>query len=256
MRNEYRRVIMDEKKDTLLEKKSSRRTFLKNSGLAVGGLVLGGSLGSLFTKKSEAPGKVATDTTNGDHVDYTEGLQFFRRKTDFNAISAAMEMIYPEDSLGPGAIALGAPYFLDKQLAGSWGKNLEDYRKAPFQPGETPLNNGNIFIEGARMLNSLAKSEHDVEGFSSLDEEQQIAILQKIEAGEVEMKLVASPQFFALLRSATLQGCFSDPLYGGNKNMAGWEMKEFPGAQMSYLAYAQEEEFLKIPPISVGGHSH
>ncbi|AWE08209.1 dehydrogenase [Lysinibacillus sp. 2017] len=247
---------MDENKETMLEKKSSRRSFLKNSGLAVGGLVLGGSLGSLFTKKGDTPAAVVTPSTGGGHVDYTEALQFFRRKSDFNAISAAMDVIYPEDSLGPGAVSLGAPYFLDKQLAGPWGTNSDDYRKAPFQPGEIPLNNGQIFIEGARKLNEVAKKEHDVEGFSSLDEEQKIAILTKFEAGEVELILVPAPAFFALLRSATLQGCFSDPLYGGNKNMAGWEMKEFPGAQMSYIQYAETEEFVKIAPISVGGHSH
>lgn len=247
---------MSEKKESTLEKKSSRRDFLKNSGVAVGGLVLGGSLGSLFTKRSEAPAPAVTTSTHSEHVDFTEALQFFRRKSDFNAIAAAMETIYPEDSNGPGAIALGAPYFLDKQLAGPWGTNADDYRKAPFQPGETPLNNGEIFIEGARKLNAIAKSDYAADSFSSLEEEQKISVLQKFEAGEVEMNLVASPVFFNLLRAATLQGCFCDPLYGGNKNMAGWKMKEFPGAQMSYLAYAEKEEFIKIDPVSVGGHSH
>lgn len=246
---------MSENKENLLEKKSSRRSFLKNSGAAVGGLVLGGSIGSLFTKRSvvEVP---ATATVNGGHhTDFTEALQFFRRKKDFDAISAAMDVIYPEDENGPGAVTLGAPYFLDKQLAGPWGINADDYRKAPFQPGEVALNNGEIFIAGARALNDVAKEVHAA-NFNTLNEEQRIAILQKFEAGEVKMNLVPSQMFFTLLRMATLQGCFCDPLYGGNKNMAGWRMKEFPGAQMSYLAYAEEEEFIKMEPISVGGHKH
>lgn len=239
------------------EKKSSRRTFLKNSGLAVGGLIVGGSLGSLFTKRNEVevPVEGGTDTPTG-HVDYTESLQFFRRKTDFNAISAAMEAIYPEDSNGPGAIKLGAPYFLDKQLAGPWGTNSDDYRKAPFQPGEVALTNADIFLEGARMLNQVAADNYEAADFSALSEEQQIEVLQKFEAGEVEMKYVSSGLFFTLLRTATLQGCFCDPMYGGNKNMEGWKMKEFPGAQMSYLQHVGKEEFIKIPPVSVGGHSH
>lgn len=245
---------MDEEKETMLDKKSSRRSFLKNSGIAVGGLVIGGSLTSLFTKNGESPG--STVTTNGGQPDFTEALQFFRRKSDFDAIANAMEVIYPEDSNGPGAIALNAPYYLDKQLEGQWGTNTHEYRKAPFQAGDTPLNNREIFIEGARKLNALAKSEYEANSFAGLEEEQKIAILQKLEAGEVEMNLVTSSQFFILLRSATLQGCFCDPLYGGNKNMAGWDMKEFPGAQMSYLAYTQEDEFIKIKPISLGGHSH
>lgn len=246
---------MSDNKENLLEKKSSRRSFLKNSGLTVGGLVLGGSIGSLFTKRNEVEAPATITTDSGHHVDFTEALQFFRRKTDFEAISAAMDVIYPEDENGPGAVTLGAPYFLDKQLAGPWGMNADDYRKAPFQPGEVALNNGEIFITGARALNDVAKSEHGA-NFNTLNEEQRIAILQKFEAGEVKMNLVPSQMFFTLLRATTLQGCFCDPLYGGNKNMAGWRMKEFPGAQMSYLAYAEEEEFLKIEPISVGGHKH
>lgn len=246
---------MDEKKETMLEKKSSRRAFMKNSGLTVGGLVLGGSLGTLFTKKGTTT-EVVKNTVTSEHVDYSQALQFFRRHADFNAISAAMEVIYPEDSNGPGAISLGANYFLDKQLAGAWGTNSDDYRKAPFQPGETPLNNGQIFIEGARKLNAVAIDEYKTEGFDSLEEEKKIEVLQKFEAGEIEMNLVSSAQFFQLLRSATLQGCFCDPLYGGNKNMAGWKMKEFPGAQMSYLNYVEEEEFKSIEPIALGGHSH
>lgn len=246
---------MDEKKETILDKKSSRRSFLKTSGIAVGGLVLGGSLGSLFTKKGEAPGNIVA-TPTGDQANYTEALQFFRRKSDFDTIAAAMEVIYPEDSNGPGAIALDAPFFLDKQLAGQWGINTHEYRKTPFQAKETPLTNREIFSEGVRKLNELAKSEYEIDTFVGLAEEQKIAILQKLEAGEVEMDLVASPVFFNLLLNTTIQGCFCDPLYGGNKNMAGWKMKEFPGAQMSYIAYTQEKDFIKIEPVSLSAHFH
>ena len=34
-----------ENKNSVLDKRSSRRSFLKNSGLTVGGVVLGGALG-------------------------------------------------------------------------------------------------------------------------------------------------------------------------------------------------------------------
>ena len=167
-----------------------------------------------------------------------------------------METIYPEDEHGPGAKALGAAYFLDKQLVTVWGINADDYRKAPFQPGEVALNNSEIFLYGARALNTQAKADFDANGFTLLDEEQKTSILKKFEAGEVEVMGVPSQQFFTMLRTATLQGCFCDPMYGGNRNMAGWEMKQFPGAQMGYLQHVEAEEFIVIPPISVGGHSH
>ena len=43
-----------EKKSPFLDKRSSRRTFIKNSGLTVGGLVLGGAIGNLVGGKTES----------------------------------------------------------------------------------------------------------------------------------------------------------------------------------------------------------
>ena len=36
--------------------------------------------------------------------------------------------------------------------------------------------------------------------------------------------------------------------------MEGWKMKEFPGAQMSYVACCRKKEFVVIEPISLSGH--
>jgi len=40
--------------------------------------------------------------------------------------------------------------------------------------------------------------------------------------------------FFNLLRSHTMAGFFADPVHGGNRDMVGWKLIGFPGAQMSY----------------------
>jgi len=245
-----------DKNSPILDKLSTRRTFIKNSGLTVGGLVLGGAIGSLITGKSEQTTQTEKNGSTQTAVDYSDTRQFFVRQKDFDALSTATELIYPMDDHGPGAIALGAPYFIDKQLASPWGINTDDYRKGPFQPGEVPLDKAETILQGVRKLNEVSEKEHDGSLFKDLTEEQQLAILTSFEAGEVKMDLVNSAAFFALLRTLTLQGCFSDPLYGGNKNMAGWKMKEFPGAQMSYTSYLDEEEFVLIEPISLGGHKH
>jgi gluconate 2-dehydrogenase gamma chain len=36
--------------------------------------------------------------------------------------------------------------------------------------------------------------------------------------------------FFSMLYQNVMEGMFSDPIYGGNKNKAGWKMVGFPGA--------------------------
>ena len=216
--------------------------------------MLGGALGSLLVKDTPAP---SANKESAQHfVDFSETRQFFVRQKDFDALSAATELIYPEDEHGPGAIQLGAPYFIDKQLVSPWANNADDYMKGPFKKGEVPLVKHEIMLQGVRKLNEVAEKEHDGTLFKDLDEEDQIAILASFEKGEVEMELINSAVFFNLLRTLTLQGCFADPLYGGNKNMEGWKMKEFPGAQMSYTAYLDKDEFVKIEPISLGKHKH
>lgn len=245
-----------EKNNPILDKRTSRRSFIKNSGLTVGGLVVGGAIGSLLGGKSETTTPTVAHDSNHVAIDYSETRQFFARQKDFDAMAAATEMIYPEDKNGPGAIALGVPYFIDKQLASPWGSNADDYRKGPFTAGDTPLNKADIVLQGSRKLNEVSEKEYDGTLFKDLTDEQKITILTSFQAGEVEMELVNSAVFFNLLRTLTLQGCFADPLYGGNKNMAGWKMKEFPGAQMSYTAYLDKEEFVLIEPVSLGGHKH
>jgi len=59
----------------------------------------------------------------------------------------------------------------------------------------------------------------------------------------------------------SIEGFFSDPVYGGNKNMAAWRMIGFPGAYSDYFE-AIDRQGLKFdrPPMSLGedagGHIH
>ncbi len=34
-----------------------------------------------------------------------------------------------------------------------------------------------------------------------------------------------------------IAGFFADPVYGGNRDMVGWKLIGFPGAQMSYAGW-------------------
>src|SRR5690625_231247 len=83
---------------------------------------------------------------------------YFRRRKDFDILSAAAERIYPEDENGPGAIALGAPYFIDHQLAGGFGNNEREYTMGPFNAGtdyqgyQSPLKRHEVFMAGIRAM--------------------------------------------------------------------------------------------------------
>lgn len=257
---------MADKKDQEVTKKSgenkaqnvSRRRFVKGTGLVLGGLAGGSLLGGLVTNKFVTEPGTSTKNDGNTTKEYTEARMFFTRLEDFKTLEQAVERIYPEDENGPGAMELGAAYFIDKQLAGEWGVNSKEYMKGPFVKGkdneyhgyQSRLTRGDIFKVGLRKLNEVSQS-HFGENFYEIDEERQIEILTTFENGEVDMVGVQSDTFFNLLRRMTLEGVYSDPLYGGNKNMMGWKMKEFPGPKPAYIDVIEEEEFVKMDPISL-----
>jgi len=59
--------------------------------------------------------------------------------------------------------------------------------------------------------------------------------------------------FFAALYQNVMEGMFSDPIYGGNRNKAGWKMIGFPG--VIAVHYQNVEKFrdkqYKVDPVSI-----
>jgi gluconate 2-dehydrogenase gamma chain len=83
--------------------------------------------------------------------------------------------------------------------------------------------------------------------------------LRTLESGGKGLGGVPSEVFFGHLLEATLEGFFSDPVYGGNRNMVGWRMIGFPGAYASFYDLV-DQHGIKITrgPVSLADdvHSH
>lgn len=240
----------------------SRRDFLKTTGIATGALVGGGLIGGLVGYNVKTDNKTGTEEhLAAEGQGSPKGLMFLTNKNEFNILSQATERIFPEDDLGPGAIGLGVAYFIDNQLAGNYGSNAKEYMQGPFFPGaetqgyQSALTRGEIFRQGIAKLNEEAQTRYD-KGFAELDGEQMDTILTAFQKNEVEMKGVTSEFFFKLLRQATLEGAYADPIYNGNVNMDGWRMKGFPGHQMAYINIIEDEKFQVIEPKSISSMQH
>lgn len=270
--------MADKPTDTNVKSGMSRRTFIKNSGLVAGGIVGGGLFGGLLTNQLQKKPEVLPTNTSGG---LQEARVFINRAQDFDILSAATERIFPESDLGPGAIGLAVPYFIDKQLAGEWGSNAKEYMKGPFitniqaagnhnnerdqdsqgpnadtqVPIPTPryqsiLNRGEIFTLGLRKIDQVAQEDFGAK-FVDLEPDKQDEVLRKFDEDKVEMKGVGSANFFHMLQQSTIEGAYADPVYGGNKDMMGWKMKEYPGPRMSYLDTIDAKEFIKMEPESL-----
>ncbi|PID15706.1 dehydrogenase [Sporosarcina sp. P34] len=259
----------------------SRRKFLKSGGLVAGGLLGGSLFGGLLTNQFQK-GTKDEKTPQADKPVSFDARTFFSRNEDFALLSAATERIYPENKNGMGAIELGVPYFIDRQCASNWGRNADDYMHGPFptviktdgykeekRPNnevitsssvvkvpagtanyQTKMTRGTFFLEG---LTAMEKTSQDKFGdrFVNLEPEQQDEILKMFEKGEVKFSGVDSSDFFNLLRQTTIEGVYADPVYGGNRNMEAWRMKEYPGPIMSFLDKIEEEEFIVMEPSSL-----
>ncbi|GGA45271.1 gluconate 2-dehydrogenase subunit 3 family protein [Psychrobacillus lasiicapitis] len=248
-----------EKNSPILDKRSSRRTFIKNSGLTVGGVVLGGALGSLLVNKDKtATPEAPAHTETGAAANPNVALMFFT-PDEYRMTQTAVERIYPADDNGPGAKDLNAAIYIDHQLAGQYGLNSKDYRLGnfyapePTQGAQTKILNKDLFLLGLKELNNYSKQNFEA-NFVELEAADQDTALAAFSEGKAQFAGTSSSEFFNLLRKLTIEGVYADPLYGGNKDMQGWAMRKYPGSRMSYVKEIQSETFVKLDPQGLNSH--
>ena len=81
--------------------------------------------------------------------------------------------------------------------------------------------------------------------------------LEALEDGKAELGGVADGKaFFALLLQNTIEGYFSDPIYGGNRDMGPWRMIGFPGARYDLRPFVGRfGEPYTLPPVGLMGRA-
>ena len=245
-----------DKEDKVEETDGSRRAFLKNSGIAIGGLAVGGAFGGFFFNSGSDQKNESTETKRANP---NEALMFFT-PDEFHATAAASERIFPADDTGPGAADLNAAIYIDHQLASQWGVNANDYRMGPWYKAEPTqgdqirLLRKDLFRLGIKRLDDYSNEKYE-ENFADLEDDEQDKILETFEKGDGgSISGVSSADFFKLLQQLTMEGVYADPMYGGNNEMAGWSMREYPGTRMNYREEIESDEFNKLKPESLNNH--
>ena len=146
-------------------------------------------------------------------------LRFFTR-AEALIIAAASSRIFPSDETGPGAREAGVAVYIDRQLAGPWGRDRYRYTQVPFEEN-APAEFG--YQGQATPQQIYRQGLKDLKGFNRLGPCEQDQKLRQIE----------TTLFFSLLRQNTIEGMFCDPMHGGNIDMMGWQLIGFPGPRMS-----------------------
>ena len=224
----------------------SRRGFLKGSAAGVAIASLAGAV------KAQAPEKEAPPP-----LDQYERVYF--NEAEWAFVMAACDCLIPSGGNGPGAIDCRGPVFIDRQLAGNFGKAATWYMQGPFDPAanptlgfQSPLTPAEIYRQAIPVFQDWCNQTHG-DSFENLEAATQDAALTSLQKGEVGL----APElrdFFQFLLANTKEGYFADPGYGGNHDMQAWVYIGFPGARGAFTSWpGRENARYPLGPVAING---
>jgi gluconate 2-dehydrogenase gamma chain len=176
-------------------------------------------------------------------------------------IEAALARLIPNDEVGPGAVEANVPFFLDRQLAGPFGRGDHYYLGGPWPKGtpeqgyQTRFNPAQLYRAAIAAIDQYVAANLNAASFAKLSPAEQDKALKGMESGDLKLDGgVDSKTFFAMLLQNTKEGYFSDPIYGGNKDMGAWKMIGFPGAHYNYRDWVTRHgERVPFPTVGFKG---
>ncbi|MDP2121192.1 MAG: gluconate 2-dehydrogenase subunit 3 family protein [Hoeflea sp.] len=190
---------------------------------------------------------------------YGTGTERFFTAAERTAVAAICARLIPSDDDGPGSTEADVVTFIDRQMAGFYGRGQTWYMKGPFAKGASTQ--GYQSEHAPAMLYRLALSELDQHcqqahgaGFAELPVADQDAILAALDDEELTFESVSAKTFFDLILENTIEGFFADPIYGGNRDMVGWRYVGFPGVRYDYRDFVNHNGSpIQLEPVSLTG---
>jgi len=154
-------------------------------------------------------------------------------------LGAVADTMIPADELSPSGSDCGVVVYIDRQLAGAYGAGARIYTAGPFQPSQPGLGWQSPVPPLAFFRAAIAEADrwckaHYGHSLDHLTEADRTAALKAMEKGDASFKGVSSKIFFTELLQLVMEGFFSDPIYGGNRDKASWRMIGYPGLPATY----------------------
>ena len=190
----------------------------------------------------------------------TPGPWVFFTPEEGALIEAMVDRLIPPDPETPGGKDCGCAVFIDRQLAGGYGRSEGLYMRPPFQTGtpeqglQSPLTPAELYRRALADVAEHCRAAYAGKQFGDLPVQEQDALLAQMEKGAIRIQGSSSAPFFEQLLQNTREGFFADPVYGGNRDMAAWRMIGFPGARYDFRDWVERyNERYPYPPVSIGG---
>jgi Gluconate 2-dehydrogenase subunit 3 len=132
--------------------------------------------------------------------------------THWNILRSLMNRIIPADDF-PDAWEAGVGDYLTRQFDSDIHSHVETYQL------------------GLEALEAESQA-HAGKGFTELDASAQDMILSRIETGQVMVSWPVDPTgFFHMVIEHVMEGYYSDPGNGGNRDSIAWKMIGFTGQE-------------------------
>jgi gluconate 2-dehydrogenase gamma chain len=240
-----------------------RRKFLWGAGLA-GTAVAAGMAPDAAQAQAQVQAKAKAASGGQGYASAAPEPepQLILTPTEHAFIVAAVDTLIPADELSPSGSECGVATFIDRQLASAWGGGGKMYRAGPFRTGkpeqgyQLPLTPAEFFSAGIAAANAWSRKTYGHD-FDQLSADKRAQALEAMQDGKAQFADFNSRAFFARLLAITMEGFFSDPIYGGNRNMAGWRMIGFPGLPATYRNLYEEyrDKPYTVEPRSIADFS-
>ena len=238
-----------------------RRSFLKSATLGGAGVVAGAS----------ASQSIAADKSTESQVSSAQSTQLnesaqgyvFLNPEEAAFIEALVNHMIPKDEYTPSGVEMGLPIYIDRALAGGWGKGDRQYTQGPWREGtpsqgyQLPLTPAQLYKAGIAEANKLTTEKYQ-KTFDYLTSSQKEEFLISWQSGKLTFSSgINSKMFFTILYQNVMEGIFSDPIYGGNKDKVGWKLIGFPGAIAVHREHIDSYKDKRFPnkPISISDMS-
>jgi len=208
----------------------ARREFLGGEGVAGAAAAAATALAPTVPASAQ-PGPVAPLASS---TTVSPGYTFLQpQEAEF--IEAVVDHMIPADELTPRGTEIGLATYIDRALAGAWGKGSRLYMQGPWARGtpnqgyQLPLAPAALYRAAIAGCDAHCRKTYK-QSFAQCTAEEKEGFLKELQGGKITLAGgLPGRTFFNVLYGNVMEGMFSDPIYGGNKDKIGWKMIGFPG---------------------------
>jgi gluconate 2-dehydrogenase gamma chain len=178
-------------------------------------------------------------------------------------VEALVDHMVPADHLSPKGTDLGINIYIDRALAGAWGKGERLYMQGPWKRGvpnqgyQLPLTPAELYRAGIAATNAYCRKTFS-KPFDQLDAAQREQVLVALSTAKITFDDgLPVRTFWGTVYQTVQEGMFADPIYGGNRDKAGWKMLGFPGAIAVHREHVVQYRDKPFPndPVSIADMS-